>query len=597
MANRVNVNVTASDRSGAGLASLRRSLRRAERSARRAGTDINFNVRIPPGATRREIRRVRRELRGLPVTIQTRIGDPTPPPVTTRRRIARALGRPIAVPVRITTRGLVGGIRGPLRSLRGLVSGTMQDGVGQGLIQGFKAGGPVGIAFLGTLLLGLAAVIGAALSGLLVTALGLAFVGIAGASAATSKEIKAQWSDTLGVLKEEFAAVGEPLIPVLDRALERLETMAQKAGPKLQEAVERTAPATEAFINKIMDGFESFAGEAFDPIMEAWNVFAPVFGEQWDEFMRELGDAFGEMADLVREHPTEIAAALEVVFEVLELLIRTVTFFGKVWVMMLGSVGDAIGFLLGGLSGLVDGFLVGIDAILAALGGLAGLIGLDGPIKAARRNIADMREDAVSSLRGMASEASHWDDELNNANRKRQLQADIESWRHKLSIARADLKKTTSQKARAKIEANIKDLEDKVRRARDQLNALNGKTSTTYVQTVYLSGGRAAGGDGTRGGRLAHGGVVGAAATGGVRSNMTLVGEQGPELVRLPSGSNVRSNPDTRRLLAASGRAGGGGVGVLEIVSDDAFLIEWLRKAVRARGGDFDIVFKKGRRG
>lgn len=53
-------------------------------------------------------------------------------------------------------------------------------------------------------------------------------------------------------------------------------------------------------------------------------------------------------------------------------------------------------------------------------------------------------------------------------------------------------------------------------------------------------------------GRKAAGGIVGAAASGGLRSNLTWVGEQGPELLDLPAGSRVWSNPDSRRKLAAA---------------------------------------------
>lgn len=56
---------------------------------------------------------------------------------------------------------------------------------------------------------------------------------------------------------------------------------------------------------------------------------------------------------------------------------------------------------------------------------------------------------------------------------------------------------------------------------------------------------------------FAHGGVVGAAASGGVRSNMTLVGERGPELVNLAPGSQVTPAGQTAGLLA--GGSGGGG--------------------------------------
>jgi hypothetical protein len=48
-------------------------------------------------------------------------------------------------------------------------------------------------------------------------------------------------------------------------------------------------------------------------------------------------------------------------------------------------------------------------------------------------------------------------------------------------------------------------------------------------------------------GKKAAGGIIGA-ATGGLRSGWTMVGEHEPELVRLPFGSRVYSGPDTRRM-------------------------------------------------
>jgi hypothetical protein len=49
----------------------------------------------------------------------------------------------------------------------------------------------------------------------------------------------------------------------------------------------------------------------------------------------------------------------------------------------------------------------------------------------------------------------------------------------------------------------------------------------------------------------ASGGIVGAAASGGLRSSLTWVGEHGPELLDLPAGSRVWSNPDSRRKAEA----------------------------------------------
>ena len=63
-----------------------------------------------------------------------------------------------------------------------------------------------------------------------------------------------------------------------------------------------------------------------------------------------------------------------------------------------------------------------------------------------------------------------------------------------------------------------------------------------------------------RGIAKATGGIVGAAATGGIRSNSVLVGEQGPEIVDLAPGSRVHSSPDTERILSSSSGMSGAGL-------------------------------------
>lgn len=94
---------------------------------------------------------------------------------------------------------------------------------------------------------------------------------------------------------------------------------------------------------------------------------------------------------------------------------------------------------------------------------------------------------------------------------------------------------------------------------------------------------------------MAHGGVEGAghAAEGGPRSNMTLVGEQGPELVNLAPGSFVRPAGQTRSMVQDAAATRGGPV-VLELRSSgsavDDFLVEMVSKAVRDRGGNVQAV-------
>jgi hypothetical protein len=90
----------------------------------------------------------------------------------------------------------------------------------------------------------------------------------------------------------------------------------------------------------------------------------------------------------------------------------------------------------------------------------------------------------------------------------------------------------------------------------------------------------------------ASGGIVGAAASGGLRGGLTWVGEHEPELLDLPVGSRVWSGPDSRRMAGG----GGGGVARVEIElrssgsDEDEMLLRRLRRSIRVRGGNVNVV-------
>lgn len=92
----------------------------------------------------------------------------------------------------------------------------------------------------------------------------------------------------------------------------------------------------------------------------------------------------------------------------------------------------------------------------------------------------------------------------------------------------------------------------------------------------------------------ASGGIVGATAqSGGPRSNSVLVGEHGPEIVDLPSGSMVHSNPDSMRMMSGGPAWGGGLLRITLNIGDKSLgelIIDPLRKSVRTRGGDVQAV-------
>lgn len=172
------------------------------------------------------------------------------------------------------------------------------------------------------------------------------------------------------------------------------------------------------------------------------------------------------------------------------------------------------------------------------------------------------------------------------------LKGDLSDLQAKLADAKRRLAAAPSSKT-ASIRGEISDLQKKIARAKAEIASIHSKTVTMTLKVG--TAGMPADVKNLYG--YAHGGIVGAAG-GGPRSNWTLVGEQGPELVRLAAGSTVHSNSDSMRML--SGGAGGGGRFIVEnvIALDGKILARQLldpqRELVRDLGGDVQNVY--GRR-
>ncbi|MFF1413365.1 hypothetical protein ACFVX6_26920 [Streptomyces sp. NPDC058289] len=207
------------------------------------------------------------------------------------------------------------------------------------------------------------------------------------------------------------------------------------------------------------------------------------------------------------------------------------------------------------------------------------------------------REQLLASAQAMGltkGEAKALADQiLSTPDKTAYLHGDISDLQAKLKDAQSRLARTPLDK-QAAIRAEISDLLAKIRQAQTAVNSLDSRT--VFINTVYRTfreqhpGGQA----------QAHGGIIGAAG-GGPRSRMTLVGEQGPELVDLAPGSRVRSNPDSKRI--AAGMAGAGGTGgpiVVQVMLDGRqlaeVLIDPLQAQIGTRGGDVQSVLGRGSR-
>lgn len=138
-----------------------------------------------------------------------------------------------------------------------------------------------------------------------------------------------------------------------------------------------------------------------------------------------------------------------------------------------------------------------------------------------------------------------------------------------------------------KLEGARKSFSDFRKKANAELDAIEDETVTVTIKQVFTTVGSAVVDlAGIVGKRKAHGGVSGA-ASGGARGGLTLVGEHGPELVGLPAGSQVHSNPDSMRM--ASGGGGGGDTIVVQLVLDGSVVAEAsmdpMRRIVRQQFG------------
>jgi hypothetical protein len=472
-------------------------------------------------------------------------------------------------------------VAGPLRGAQGLIGGVLSDGIGQGIIGAFKSPA-FGVLLVAAIVAALAAA-GAAIAGALVLALGGAFVGIAAMSAAKSDEVQRNWKAAAKNMGEDLRKAGEPLIPVLHRAVHVLENMSSEFAPHFRKAMEDAVPHLDTFIVHVREGFRKMGQSAWDDLQMAFRVFLDAFGPEFEDFLKEFGDSLGALSRTVSEHSTEIGIALRGALGIINLMIDAVNLLANTWIIMLNQGSTALAWLIRATKWTADGILLVVESIVKGFDFLTSWIpDLDGQLAKAGEAIEKLRGDTRAKFEDMAVGAEDFGRRLDEANKERTLTVNIDSWTSELTRAKKDLESVPPNK-QSDLKANISDLSAKISQAQAELSQIK---PNYYVRIHgYKTGDWALG----LGGPFAHGGVVGQigrAATGGARSNMTLVGEQGPEIVNLAPGSHVKSNPDSRRMLAQD--TGGGSTLVLKSSGRrvDDLLIEVLREAIHQRGGD-----------
>lgn len=454
---------------------------------------------------------------------------------------------------------------------------------------------PIVLAVVASVATALASVLGAAIAGALVLALGGGIAALGVVMVAKAKETKEAWSKTLRELKPIFQDAASPMIPVVEEARKKFEETAKEFAPHFKDAMTAAAPHMQTFIGSLKEGFKKLGQGAWDDITSAFNVFLVAFGPQWEDFMEELGKSLGALARTVRDHSSEIAMALRIVLGTINFLIDAINFLANVWVMALRNTSEAMGTFINGVGMMADAVLGFVDTALGAIESIAGVLGMDGPVKQARENFNRLREETRRNFDDMSRKFSEWGKNLDLSSRKRRLEVDITSWSAQIVRAQRELKSLPPER-KAKALLEIKELQRKVAQAKAELASIKSRSVSVGVSTYIQASAWDTDANGVPDAIQARatGGNVGAAATGGVRSNLTMVGERGPELVNMPAGSHVRSAGDTRRTLAGMGAQGGGEPFTIVIESSgsrmDDLLVELLRGAVKAKGGNVQLA-------
>lgn len=454
----------------------------------------------------------------------------------------------------------------------------------------------------------------------------------------------------IGRLSGHFANTFGPLLGSIFRLVGNLASALMDAlGPALDQLAPLTGSASDAMdkmntaltpvIKAIGKGLAEAVRFAIVPLKNFYDfltialpvakdlavaVGGALFGAFMD--MTGAGDKVGtlnnkltDLANWTHDHRTDIRDGVQQIADAIIDMVTT----GIKWTPK----------LIGAFETMSVGILNALDGIISGLADTFGMIpGIGDKLKSANKKFDEFKNNFISGLEKAKHTAQDFSDKAVPRLEQNKLKLNISNWTRNINDAKNQLKdKNLPPGKRAKLTADIRDWTAKRKNAEEQLRRMKAEKTAKlkgdgtsffnvlgqvrraqvaaktakikgdtsgFWSSVHSIAGRVVASAYVNlkamGGKLAdmlgfaHGGIVGQAATGGVRSRLTLVGERGPELVNLAPGSRVHSNDDTRRMLAG-GMGGHGGPLMFEVQGGESdfekFMIAFIRKHVRIKGG------------
>lgn len=526
IANEVEIVVTAKNRAKSALADVRRDV-----------TDVSGTFRSLAGTIRDSMAKARTSIKA---SLRDALGDAD--------RDGRGLGRRIGG-------GLAHGLKETGGALKFAVTGMLQATFSTPVIGG------VILAALG----GVAAVLGPALGtligGSLVLGIGTALAGAGAAALFHVEEVNKEWSKAeqrrveesnkqAEKLRRQWGLLGrdivnglkqaaQPLIPVLDTIRGVVRDVGRTFGPVLSEGFKEIQKPLQRFVKNLGEGFKELA-PALEPLFASFGVLLDEIGPQLPGIFASLADSLTGLASTITENRDLFALLFGMLMSSLPAVINLVSLLAS------GFRGALSAFL-----GFTDVVLAGVQSVLEAIAAIPG------PWQeSARQMVASIQtaRDQLGALKG----------DVDAFPRRVELEGQITDLQAKIAQAKAELKNPRlTRPEKAAIRAEISQLQSQVRTAKAELASIQNRNVSVTVthRDIYLSAqreqsfgfglsrnrvGGIIGGIGAGVKRFASGGISGAGAS------TALVGEDGPELVRLPVGSSVTPAGQTRSMLGGN---------------------------------------------
>lgn len=518
---------------------------------------------------------------------------------------------------------------------------TLGEGIGKTMTSGIMAAAknPYILAGLGIGAAAASTIIAASISAAIIGAAGAG--GVIGGIMLVKDDPRIATAGTamadnlLNGFKQKAGVFVQPVLQSLGMIQDRVNAMGEDIGSAFSSASRYVVPftdallrATEAIVSGIVPAIEN-AG----PVMAAIGEAIVMIAEEIGEGFRELSNNSTEAGMAILDLASGISIAIEVMFEFVEAMTTAYGYLRAYSAFITGDFAGAASLLaqmqldgknktedLGGaykgtsddLANFIDKQNEANDAIYegtnVARDAITAQIDYRKAVKDATDAVDyknDVSDDEMMALIGVAEKTDRLTTAIRTNNGSAQemskaIQAgkdDIIRLGQAMGMSEKDAIDLANKliavpdDINVRVDVNTANAMTKTQQIKNLVNSIQDKrVDITVVESIYRQDAALA----NRVNNRAAGGPIGAAATGGARGALTWVGEQGPELLRLPYGSQVYPAGQSKQMAAQQAQQAGGGAPVVNLYASGGILAE--RDVVRiirdelSRGGFRGLV-------